>query len=296
MKSASTLRRAALPGLAAVAVFALLSACAPSSTEPTSAPTEAGTPSAGDCTPAHTFPTVHEGVLTVVGVDGPPSFYTVAGGSGFSGPEYDLIQAFAAENCLELDLTAMTGAAATLAMSETQADVMIGFIQQTEQRREQFNIPSNFLVHEALAIVSEEGYTTIQELAGKKVGVGSGSAAERLLSVSAPDLELSGYPGLPDGLADVEAGRIDAFIQGSIQVYYQVQVRDNGLTVHVLDADPAFPEETALQTTGWILTKGNDQLTTAVEDFYDQVHADGTLEKALKDNDIPNTEFYLNGR
>jgi cystine transport system substrate-binding protein len=60
-------------------------------------------------------------------------------------------------------------------------------------------------------------YTKLEDLKGKKVGVGQGSVFEQQAK-AVPGIEVKSYPAAPENLQDLAFGRIDAALNDSLMV------------------------------------------------------------------------------
>ena len=62
-------------------------------------------------------------------------------------------------------------------------------------------------------------YTSLNDLKGKKVGVGQGSVFEQQAK-AVPGIDVKSYPAAPENLQDLAFGRIDAALNDSLMVAY----------------------------------------------------------------------------
>ncbi|MHB1172140.1 MAG: substrate-binding periplasmic protein [Lacisediminihabitans sp.] len=278
--------------LALISVLGLVTGCA------SSAPTEGTKTTAEACTPLHAFPTLVKGVLTVVAINGLPKFYGASANGPFTGIDADLITKFAKENCLTVKFKPMTGAAATLDLTEGKSDMFGGIILKSEARGKVFNQTKGAVVYGTLAITSKEGYDTIESLLGKKVGVLSGSSYAEPFKAALGAGNVVEYQSSTDAAADMVAGRIDALGLQDMQGLHESSVHKGFPTKLIMKDDPRYPILTALWENDWPMTKGNTKMTAAVDDFYKQIRADGTLKSVLKKYGIPDEllDFFINGR
>ncbi|BDZ38168.1 substrate-binding periplasmic protein [Microbacterium suwonense] len=128
------------------------------------------------CVPAHAFPTLADGVLTIVAGESPVNFHSETPQGPYTGISYELVSEFAAENCLSLDVTLGTAGGSQLALQEGQADLMVTMAIATPERKQVFNL-SDRILFEGMGIVSSDGsYKTVEDLKGRQIGVQTGAS------------------------------------------------------------------------------------------------------------------------
>ena len=291
-----TRSRATLATVAAAgAALLLLTSCA-SSAEP--AP-ETGGAVAEDCTPLHEFPTIQDGVLTVAAMNAAPKFHALSDSGPFTGIDATLIPEFAAENCLEVKFKPMTGAAAQLDLREGKSDMFGGLILKTPERAEVFAQSEGSILYETLGFTSakDDAYDTIDSLKGKRIGTLSGSYYVEPLKAAYGADSIEEYQSDSNAFEDLKAGRIDAVAWQSIQGFNFTD-RDEDYVTEILGDEPAYPELTVLLENNWPHTKGNTEMTAAIDDYYERAKADGTVARVLTENNIgaQAAELYVNGR
>ncbi|HWL60492.1 MAG TPA: transporter substrate-binding domain-containing protein [Microbacteriaceae bacterium] len=287
----SNLRPLALVAAAALSAI-VLSGCAAGT------PAEPAAPTAGaaDCTPAHEFTTINDGVLSIAAMNTPPKFSAATPDGPYDGIDYYLNVAFAEENCLTPDFNPVTPPAATLELQEGRADMIGGLVLGSPARAEVFNL-SDRVLFETLGISSKDGYETVGDLVGKKVGVISGSSYAQIMMDAIGADNVVEYQTDVNIFQDIQAGRIDAGAMPSLHGVYLSGQFPEVATVQVAD-DPEYPEATQLFENVWPSTKGNDALTEAMNAFIAEAHAGGLVKEALVKAGIAEdkADFYLNGR
>lgn len=273
---------------ASLAIFAGAAACGGGG-ETSAAPVDP------NCTPAHEFPTIKEGVLTVAAFNSPPKFHALSNSGPFEGIDAALISQFAEENCLEVNFKPMTGPAAQLDLKDGKSDVMGGLILKSEARGEIFGQTEGYITYETVGIVSNKGYNSVDDLQGKRVGLISGSTyVEPMKEAIGADL-VEEYQSDTNAFEDLAAGRVDALALQTMQGTY-LSTSNPEYPTEIIEEDPDYPILTGLLENNWPHTKDVPELTAAIDDFYERVKADGTAERVLKDNGLENTDFYLKGR
>lgn len=123
---------------------------------------------------------------------------------------------------------------------------------------------------------SDEGvYTKYEDLKGKTIGVQVGTTFVDLFQKSGLFDEVKIYKGIPDIMADVNAGRIDAGIaDGPMVAYYLAQ----GQFPRVKMVDEYVPS--AAGEFGLALRKGDERMPQ-VNEAIKRIKSDGTLDNIL---------------
>ncbi|MBS1673448.1 MAG: transporter substrate-binding domain-containing protein [Actinobacteria bacterium] len=289
MKTESSRRRLCLAAAVSALVLIPLTACA-------AGPAQSMTTTqkvAKDCAPAHEFPTLTKGVLTIVAGESAVNFHGETPQGPYHGIGYDLVSGFAAKNCLALDVTLGTAGGSQLALQEGQADLMATFALATPERRKVFNLTDRILF-EGMGIISADGsVSTVEDLKGKQVGVQAGAnwGAQLREIYGSNIIEYSDLASLG---ADVKVGRLSA---AAVSSQAGLTLTD-GLKMRLVKADDTHPDLTRTYDFVWASTKGNNGLTEALNDYLSRAREDGSLNAALADNGVPKDfiDFYLNGR
>lgn len=270
-----------------VAVVLAASGCASS---------DASEPVDEECQPAHEFSTLEPGVLKVAAINSLPAFLGLSAEGPFEGFAAELLPLFAEENCLEIEYQPMTGAAAVLELKDGKVDMIGGLIMKTAERGEIFAQTNEVLLYERAAITSQVGYTDVDDLENLTVGVTTGSSVVAPLEAAIGTANIKYYQSYDDADADLVAGRIDATVTPSIpQIAFLASHPDADLEIHILDQDPDYPDLTRTDEGNWPHTKGNTEMTAALDAFYKQIREDGTLKKAIDGYGL-NDPFYLDGK
>jgi cystine transport system substrate-binding protein len=107
-------------------------------------------------------------------------------------------------------------------LSAGKYDVIVNQVGITPQRQQTFDFSEPYTISSAQLIVNKgdkRDFKSLDELKGKKLGVGQGSNYEQKAK-SVPGIEVRSYPGAPEYLQDLAAGRIDAALNDSLMVSY----------------------------------------------------------------------------
>lgn len=279
-------RRLAVIGTGALLATSL-AACAGSST------TEAGTVS-DDCTPAHTFSTVTDGTLTVA-ADVSLPYVDVDDSTGvLGGVDGEVINAIAEMECLTVTNATIHGSTAIGSVQQGHSDLAAGGWYWTEEHGKVLG-QTDAVYYDFTAVISPDGeYDSLDQLDGKTVGVTQGSLYVSDLQDALGSSNVKQYETLTEAITDVQNGRIDAVIAGSGEAGYQVQQAgsDTGLEVEAIAADDRLEASQAYGEVNFPHTKGNDELTTALNEDIATLRENGTVQDALDDYGLTSTSNF----
>jgi cystine transport system substrate-binding protein len=113
-------------------------------------------------------------------------------------------------------------------------------------------------------------FKTLEELKGKKLGVGLGTNYMDMAK-SVPGIDVKTYPGAPEYLRDLAAGRLDAALNDRLMLAYLLKNSQLPLRTgaNVGAGNPS----------GIPFKKGNPKFAKAIDDAMNQLEADGTFTK-----------------
>ncbi|GGM14215.1 transporter substrate-binding domain-containing protein [Deinococcus aerophilus] len=214
--------------------------------------------------------TLNKGVLKI-GMEGtyPPFTYKDEKGN-LTGFDVELARAVAAKLGLkpEFVLTEWSGILAGL--QANKYDVIVNQVGINPERQKSIGFSAPYAYSSPQIIVKKTGSfspKTLADLKGKRVGVGLGSNFEKQLR-EAGGINVVTYPGAPEYLADLAAGRLDAAFNDRLLVGYLIQ--KEGLPVRGAGVVGA-PEPV-----GIAVKKTNTGLKAAIDRALLQLKADGT--------------------
>jgi cystine transport system substrate-binding protein len=107
-------------------------------------------------------------------------------------------------------------------LSAGKYDVIVNQVGVTPQRQQTFDFSIPYTISAAQLIVNKSDkhdFKSLEDLKGKKLGVGQGSNYEQKAK-AVPGIEVRSYPGAPEYLQDLAAGRLDAALNDSLMVSY----------------------------------------------------------------------------
>ena len=236
---------------------------------------------AENCTPAHQFSTIDGGKLTVAVPTFPP--FSALDWKAASGVDGDLINKFAAQECLDVVTQTVNYSAAVPAIQNGRADVAIGSFYRTQARADVVGL-SGPVYLDQMGLISKDGVTSIPALTGRRVGAIDGYLwVEDLNKVLGGDLKL--YPSSLELQQDIKAGRIDVGVDGLGAAL--AAFKDTDYKVTIADPDPAVAASVEAGQTGFPFTKDNAELGSALDETVAAWHQDGTIKEALRKWGLP---------
>ncbi|MFP3462763.1 transporter substrate-binding domain-containing protein [Arthrobacter globiformis] len=265
-----TLRTAAI--VIALSASGLLTACG--STSPTAAK--------ADCTPETQFKTLQEATLTVSGPDYPPLF--TSQGNTMDGVDGKILESFAAANCLQTQVKNLPAAGVIESVKSGQADVAAGGWYPTKERAQIVNL-SDPAYSDTVVLVGKNPSSKITDYAGKKIGTTQGYLwVDDLTKWAGDNAKL--YQS-PDAVyQDLVAGRIDVALMAVNEAAYRLKSSDNGISYVQLEPTSIIKATQNPSVTCFPSSKGNDELTTALNNHIKKLRDSGRLGEILKSFNI----------
>lgn len=180
----------------------------------------------GDCTPAHAgLEPVNAGKLTVGTPVTPP--YVLKTGNEISGVDAEIIKEIAALECLEVDWQEVTFAAGLQSLQSGRVDTSMGGIYRTAERAQLLNLGAT-AYRDGVALLSKEGYKSLADLAGKKVGVIQGYLWNKDLQAALGDDAIKQYQTSDALFSDLKAGRINVAVFTTAEAAYRLSQAPSG--------------------------------------------------------------------
>ena len=179
---------------------------------------------------------------------------------------------------VEWEYTDFSGLLGLLASGK--ADAVSAQMSPTPEREETCCFSDPVSYYGACVVVAEDNteIQSVEDLSGKKVGVGAGNSMQQTVEAMYPDgdvtFEVYTSATLEVMMQDLIYGRIDAVLAQDIQTYLAIQSNEE-LTVKVLT-----PFEYG--TGNIVFNKDNTELQEAMNAFLADLQADGTM-KAISE-------------
>lgn len=232
-----------------------------------------------DCKPAHAFPTVAQGKLSVVLYDLPP--FSKLEGNKVTGVDGDIVNAIAGMECLTVSAKSVATAANIPTVQAGRADLSVAAWYRTASRAEIVNL-TDPIYTDQMAIISKDGLDDAEQLKGKTVGTVDGylwvDDMKKLLGDS-----LKVYPTTLNMNQDLAAGRIDI----GIDSYGSAQFNKKGdFKVAVIKPNEAIAASKEAAQIGIPVPKQNTELLAALNADLKTLRENGKLKEILKANGL----------
>ena len=193
------------------------------------------------------------------------------------GYDVDMIKAIAQKAGLQIKIinTPWTGIFASL--NNGDVDLVISGVTINEKRKQSYDFtPPYFEARQLIAVHQDSNTKNLKDLAGKKIGVVTGSTgddiASRQFGKTNPDIKR--FESTPVAISELVNSGVDAVIGDNGVIAYRVQEHKQLKTVS--DAD--FPKEYF----GIVVKQGNKELLDKLNAGLEAVKADGTYAKIYK--------------
>ena len=225
-----------------------------------------------DCTPAHEFDTIEDGVLKVATPELAP-FSAYNNGSP-EGIDVEIVEAIADLECLTPEYIAIEYSGAVPAVQSGRADIAIGDYYRTSSRAEIVGL-SDPMYFDGMGIISKDGVTDLSEILERKVGTVDGYLwVADMKELLGSDMKI--YKSNVEMWADLEAGRIEIGID-SIPVSELVATSKSGWEIASIAPDERVGASVKPAQSGLPFTKENAGLETALNEDIATLRDNGTL-------------------
>jgi ABC-type amino acid transport substrate-binding protein len=161
-------------------------------------------------------------------------------------------------------------------LNNDQFDAVMSGLTETDERRDAVDFSVPYHAEGTVAVVASASAATTDatELSGLRVGAISGSGSEGDVEEIGGYDSYTGYPGTPEGISDLIAGRIDVFATGRVAAQAYIDTAADGDSLEIVgDTYHLLPVAIALPLDGD--QERLDQINEALNSMID----DGTLEE-----------------
>ena len=217
--------------------------------------------------------TLQKGVLKI-GMEGTYAPFTYKDDKGnLTGFDVDIARAVAAKLGLKAEFVLTEWSGILAGLQANKYDVIVNQVGITAERQKTIGFSKPYAYSSPQIIVKKTGSfapKTLADLKGKRVGVGLGSNFEKQLR-DAGGINVVTYPGAPEYLADLAAGRLDAAFNDRLLVGYLIKSQNLPVRGAGVIGDP--------ESVGIAMKKTNTSLKAAVDRALLQLKADGTYAK-----------------
>ncbi|ORC49246.1 cystine ABC transporter substrate-binding protein [Burkholderia sp. A27] len=209
-----------------------------------------------------------------VGLEGTfPPFNSKAPSGELVGYDVDIARAVAAKLGVKPEFVTTEWSGIIAGLQAGKFDVIVNQVGITDPRKQALDFSPAYTYSAAQLIQRKDDsrqFKSLDELKGKKLGVGLGTNYMDMAK-SVPGIDVKTYPGAPEYLRDLAAGRLDAALNDRLMLAYllknsQLPLR-TGATVG------------AGNPSGIPFKKGNPKFAKAIDEAMTQLEADGTFSK-----------------
>lgn len=269
---------------ALLAMGLLLSACGEGGGEATpedsAAPADNESAPAEDASPAEAaadVDTISEGVLTVC-TDSPYPPMEFEKNGEFTGFDIELMRAIAENLGLETEVvnSGFDPITSGTALTSGQCDIAAASITITEEREENIDFTEPYFeAEQSLLVKGDSDIASLEDLAGERIGVQSGTTGEAYAKENAPgDAEIVSFDNPGDIFVALEAGDIKGVVQDLVVNQGRVLEDDSVEIVETYQTDEQY---------GFAAEEGNTELTGAVNEALQTLRDEGTYDQIFQE-------------
>ncbi|WP_186093856.1 cystine ABC transporter substrate-binding protein [Burkholderia gladioli] len=209
-----------------------------------------------------------------IGLEGTfPPFNSKAPSGELVGYDVDIAKAVAAKLGLKPEFVTTEWSGIIAGLQAGKFDVIVNQVGVTDKRKEVLDFSPAYTYSAAQLIQRKDdtrNFKSLDDLKGKKLGVGLGTNYMDMAK-SVPGIDVKTYPGAPEYLRDLAAGRLDAALNDRLMLAYLLKNSQLPLrTGATLEAG---------QPSAIPFKKGNPKFVKAIDDAMTQLEADGTFTK-----------------
>jgi len=200
----------------------------------------------------------------------PPFNYREKDGQ-IAGYDVDVARLLAARLGVKVEFVSSEWASILAGLSAGKYDVIISQVGINPKREQAFDFSTPYIYSMPQLIVRKDEqavYKTLEDLKGKKLGVGQGSVYEQQAK-AVPGIEVRSYAAAPDTMSDLAFGRVDAALNDSLMSAYLL--KNSKLPIK------AGAQVGAVERMGIPFQKGNPQFKQALNQALAAAAADGSL-------------------
>ena len=189
------------------------------------------------------------------------------------GYDVDIAKAVAAKLGLKPEFVTTEWSGIIAGLQAGKFDVIVNQVGITDARKETLDFSPAYTYSSAQLIQRKDDtrqFRSLDDLKGKKLGVGLGTVYMDMAK-SVPGIDVKTYPGAPEYLRDLAAGRIDAALNDRLMLAYLL--KNSQLPVRTGESVGAG------KPSGIPFKKGNPKFAKAIDDAMTQLAQDGTFTK-----------------
>ena len=219
--------------------------------------------------------TVKQAGVLKIALEGtyPPFDYRNAEGQ-LEGFDVDVAKAVAARLGVKPQFVTTEWSGILAGLQAGKFDVIVNQVTITPQRKEALDFSQPYTYSAAQLIQRKDDkrdFKSLDDFKGKKLGVTLGTNYDQMAR-TVPGIEVQTYPGAPEKLRDLAAGRIEATLDDRLMLPYMIKTSNLPLRAGaVLNGGK---QEMAIP-----FRKGNPKFEKAINDALTSLKQDGTLKK-----------------
>ena len=190
-----------------------------------------------------------------------------------SGYDVDVAKLVAARMGVKPEFVTTEWSAILAGLGAGKYDAIVSQVGINPKRQQVFDFSQPYTYSNPQLIVRKNekaSYASLNDLKGKKLGVGQGSVYEQQAKAVA-GIEVKSYPAAPENLQDLAVGRIDAALNDSLMVAYLLS--NSKLPIK------AGARVGQAERMGIPFKKGNPKFMAAVNKALQDAAADGSLKQ-----------------
>ena len=142
----------------------------------------------------------------------PYEFVDTANGDAIVGFDIEIAETITERLGYELKIEDMDFGSLLGALNAGRVDFVMAGMTPTEERKENAAFSDIYLSATNLVMSKDASLQSIDQLAGKKIGVQTASIQENIAKEQAPDAELVSLNKIPEIVQELNTGRIDAMV------------------------------------------------------------------------------------
>ncbi|MFM0283972.1 cystine ABC transporter substrate-binding protein [Paraburkholderia sediminicola] len=209
-----------------------------------------------------------------IGLEGTfPPFNSKAPSGELVGYDVDIAKAVAAKLGVKPEFVTTEWSGIIAGLQANKFDVIVNQVGITDARKQVLDFSPAYTYSAAQLIQRKDDtrqFKSLDDLKGKKLGVGLGTNYMDMAK-SVPGIDVKTYPGAPEYLRDLAAGRLDAALNDRLMLAYLMKNSQLPLRTGATLA--------AGNPSGIPFKKGNPKFAKAIDDAMTQLEADGTFSK-----------------
>jgi polar amino acid transport system substrate-binding protein len=189
------------------------------------------------------------------------------------GYEVDICRKVAEQMKLKVEFKVTPAPSKVAELVQNRFDVLAAGLSYTAERAAQIDYSNNIMddSHRCL-VLQDSPLKSLDELAGKRVGIGKGSVLTSILQKRYPTTTVMSLEDIPTSFLALQQGRIDAACQRqSLARLVELRAASAGANKAVR----FLPDALLSQTTGIGLRKGQPELLAAVNKALNEIESSG---------------------